>query len=70
MELNFRFRLSHIRFSIFPVTGHQRVDRYVYRQQTALHITLTRLSPHRVIVRLVGRSVGRGDGVHRVLTLR
>jgi len=60
IELNVRFRLSHIRFSIFPVTGHQLVDRQVDRRQTALH--RTSYSADRVNVPLVVTAVAVGGG--------
>jgi len=54
-QINVRFRLSHIRFSIFPVTGLQLVDRQVDRRQTALHRTSYFGSQGK-------RAVGRGGG--------
>jgi len=69
IELNdrFRFRLSHIRFSIFPVTRHQLVDRQVDRRQTALH--RTSYSAHRVNVSSVVAAVAVGGGKRRDVRL-
>ena len=58
-QINVRFRLSQIRFSIFPVTGLQLVDRQVDRRQTALH--RTSYLAHRVNVPSVVAAVAVGE---------
>jgi len=68
IELNVRFRLSHIRLSIFPVTGHQLVDRQVDRRQTVLH--RTSYSTHRVNVPSIVAAVAVGGGRRRDVRLR
>ena len=66
-RINVRFRLSRIRFLIFPVTGHQLVDRQVDRRQTALHRTA--YSAHRVNVPSVVAAVAVEGGRRRDVRL-